>query len=169
MSLFLLVEESGAQTALSESVAGQSRPDFAPIGVRSDLLGSFILFPKFVSGLNYDSNVFRVDTDESSDFFYTLTPSLVLRSDWDNHSLILSGSGTSGRYFDNISEDFEDMTLSAAGRVNMLVSSNLNGSLSHSRGHEARGSPDDVGGAEPSIFFQTTGKAGVFYGEGEVG
>lgn len=51
-SLFLLVEESGAQTALSESVAGQSRPDFAPIGVRSDLLGSFILFPKFVSGLN---------------------------------------------------------------------------------------------------------------------
>ena len=107
---------------------------------------------KYISPLNYDSNVFRVDTDESSDFFYTLTPSLVLRSDWDNHSLILSGSGTSGRYFDNISEDFEDMTLSAAGRVNMLVSSNLNGSLSHSHGHEARGSPDDVGGAEASIF-----------------
>lgn len=161
--------ESAAQTALDEAVALQKRPEFDPIGVQPDFLGSFILFPKFVSTLNFDNNVFRADTDERSDLFYTLTPSLALRSDWDNHSFVLSGSGTAGRYFDNTSEEFNDMTLTAAGRTDILETSNLHGSLSHSRSHESRGAPDDVGGAEPSIFFQSTGKAGILYGEGEVG
>ncbi len=169
LGLVASADESVAQTALAEAVALQKRPEYDPIGVQPDFLGSFILFPKFVSTLNFDDNVFRADSDELSDFFYTLSPSLALRSDWDNHSFVLSGTGTAGRYFDNTSEDFNDMTLTAAGRANMLVSSNLNGSLSHSRSHESRGAPDDVGGAEPSIFFQSTGKVGVLYGEGEIG
>ena len=107
-------------------------------------------------------------TTNETIIFYTLTPALALRSDWDNHAFTLLGSGTAGRYFDNTSEDFNDFSLGANGRLDMALSGNAAASLTHARKHEARGSPDDEGGAEPNVFFQTTGVVGGSYGVDQI-
>ena len=55
----------------------------------------------------------------------------------------------------------EDFSLAANGRLDVLRSTALNGGLGFSREHEERGSPDDVDGREPTIFYVLGGQAGV--------
>lgn len=152
-----------AQTAEEDSVAKRAHPDYDPEGVQPDFLGSFILFPKVASGINYNDNVFADDTNLRADYFYTVTPSLSLRSDWDSHQVNLNANYNRGRYFEETSEDFEDFNFGGDGRLDTGLDSDLTLALSHQRSHESRGSPDFVGGAKPTKFFLSSGTLGGDY------
>lgn len=134
-----------------ETVTERSRPELDPLGVR---VGSFYLYPKLSVTQAYDDNIFRTDSSEEEDFITVLSPSLRLKSNWNNHSLTLGARADVGLYGDNSNEDYEDYFLDASGVLDITRRAKAAGSLSYARRHEGRGEPDDAGGAEPTEYDQ---------------
>lgn len=50
-------------------------------------IGTFIALPQVVLSATRDDNIYARRTDETDDTIFTLSPSLVLQSDWDRHEL----------------------------------------------------------------------------------
>jgi len=165
-----------AQDAQAESVRGVGIFELNPIGIeldrlielpfdlledggydpdeeREDIISTFIAFPKFEVEFTHTDNLFRA-TEGKSDFITVYRPSLVIQSDWDNHSLSFSASTNIGRHKNHALEDFEDYSLSTA--LNLVVDefTAASASLSHTRSHGARGDIDDPGELfSPDISF----------------
>lgn len=132
-----------------ETVNNRERPDFDPLGAR---VGSFVILPRVRLDGELNDNIFSTDTNEQGDFITTLSPNLVVQSDWSNHMLRFQGGADIGRYIDNDSEDFEDYEFNANGRVDVTRRTKLRGGAGYRMEHEDRSSPDDVSGIEPTTF-----------------
>ena len=139
-----------------ESVLTRSRPELDPLGAR---VASFLEFPQVALEERYNDNIFSVDDERDSDFITVFEPELHVESDWNNHALNFLGHGRIGRYADSDAENFEDYTLAGNGRLDILRDTFVFGSLGYSQLHEDRGSPDDVGGAEPTLYTFIAGSA----------
>jgi len=155
-----LAGEAAAQTGIDvptritdvrrgETVTNRARPDFDPLGAR---VGSFIVLPRLRVGGAYSDNIFSTDTGEVSDLITTISPRVVVQSDWGTHMLRLQGGADIGRYIDNDAEDFEDYEFKANGRVDVTRRTKLRGGVGYRAEHERRSSPDDVSGVEPTKF-----------------
>jgi len=132
-----------------ETVMERPRPDYDPVGIR---LGGFMLLPDLTVQESYNSNIFATQANEKSDFITAVTPTLDLRSNWNNHALNLHADSTLVRFADNSSENFTDYTLGADGRVDVLRDLRLFGGAGYQLRHEPRSSPDDQGGTEPTEY-----------------
>ncbi len=145
----LLVPEVLAQDNRYLTVTERPRPELDPLGVR---VGSFLLFPKLGVTGYYDDNIFRTNTNTVDDFITVISPSVDLRSNWNNHALNLGARADIGRYADNGREDYEDYNLYANGVLDITRRARLSGGLSYSQLHEDRGSPDDANGVNPTEY-----------------
>lgn len=146
---------AAAQTAVSESVTGRGRPEFAAIGIEHDSLGTLRIFPKLVIDNSYETNIFRQETDERSDLFVRIEPTLDIRTDWDNHGLRFLVSGDATRHLELSSEDTEDFSFRGTGDIDITERLTTRVDLHHERKHVPRSSPDDVSAPVPSIFFDS--------------
>jgi len=144
-----------AQTAKGESATGRGRPEFAPIGIEHESLGTVRIFPSVTVENGYETNVFRQETDERADLFVRIAPKLDIRTDWDNHGLRILATGDVTRFVELESEDAEDFKVTATGDLDITERLTTRLDLHHARDHVARSSPDDVGGAKPTITFDT--------------
>ncbi len=142
------------------TVTDRARPDLDPLGIRA---AGFLLYPKLAVAEQYDDNIFSTDTDEEDDFITIANPSIQLQSNWRNHALNFYGTAEIGRYAENSDEDYEDYTLGADGRVDIVRDSFVKAAISFSELHEDRGSPDDVAGDEPTEFSVLFPQVGVFH------
>ena len=79
-----------------------------------------------------------------------------MRSDWNNHALNFSADVEIGRFSERSREDYEDYSVGFDSRVDIRRSTNLTAGAAFGRRHEARSSPDDVGGLEPTKFDETS-------------
>lgn len=140
------------------TVADRPRPDYDPLGVR---LGGFLLYPALSVEEIYNSNVFATQTNERDDFITEIQPSLDLRSNWNNHALNLRADSRVVRFADISSEDVEDYTLAANGRLDVLRDLRVLGGAGYRVRHESRSSPDDQGGAEPAEYSVADAALGV--------
>ena len=125
--------------------------------------GGFRFFPQVSVTALYDSNIYGVNgsapvdkgdprgpiQEETSDTVGILSPSLAVRSDWEQHELNVNAGADLARYRDNSDEDYEDLWLNADGRYDIDESSNVFGGVGISRDHEDRTSPEGAGGVEP--------------------
>jgi len=137
------------QIERAETVTDRNRPALDAQGIPA---GSFRLFPVLaVEGLNH-SNIFAQTDDAVDDFIMSVRPSLSLESDWNKHALILLAGMDIGRYADNGSEDYDDFSVSADGRVDISRISFFSTEISHEQTHEQRTSADDIGGINPTEF-----------------
>jgi len=151
VGMALVWQPSASQElAPKETVTNRQRPAFDPIGVR---LGGFQLFPQLDLAGVYDSNIFAREDPETDDLIYVLAPRLELESNWGKHALRFGADTTILRYEDNDSEDREDYTIWAEGRVDTSASGFLGTGLRHAKRHEDRESPDDAGGFKPTEFY----------------
>lgn len=141
-----------------DTVMGRARPDYDPVGVR---LGGFMLLPDLAVQESYNSNIFATRTNEQSDFITSIEPTLDLRSNWNNHALNLHADSRVVRYADNGREDYNDYTLSADGRLDVLRDFRLFAGAGYQLRHEPRSSPDNQGGTEPTEYSITGANAGV--------
>jgi hypothetical protein len=132
-----------------ETVTNRPRPDFDPLGVRA---GSFIILPSVRLQEEYSDNIFSTQTGEQSDFISTVSPQLIVQSDWGNHMLRLDGGADVAFYNDNDDENFEDYRFGASGRVDVTRQTKIRPRVSYRQGHSDRSSPNDAGGIEPTIF-----------------
>lgn len=132
-----------------ETVTSRSRGELDPLGVR---MGSFMFFPQLSLSGVYDDNIYRADTGEESDIITVISPSMQLRSNWNNHALNFFATGDFGFYSDFDQEDYQDYSVGADGRADFTRDNFLTGALSYSTHHEERESPDDANGVEPTEF-----------------
>ncbi len=137
------------QPLRGESVMERQRPDYDAKGMR---IPGFLFYPSLTVGELFDSNIYRSQNNLQHDFITTLNPQLELRSDWNNHELNFIASADVGLHAIKSSENYEDFRFGTNGRFDITRDSNLFGGITYSRLHEDRGSPDDVLGAEPTVF-----------------
>ncbi|RRQ23616.1 hypothetical protein D5687_05990 [Guyparkeria sp. SCN-R1] len=112
----------------------------------------------------YDTNIYGVNgsvpiikeqdppapiEDETADTVGILSPSLAVRSDWDNHELNFNAGADLARYRDNSDENYDDFWLNTDGRYDINAVSNVFGGLGYTRTHEDRTSPEGAAGVEP--------------------
>lgn len=126
-------------------------------------LGSFVALPELTLTETYDDNIFATQTGEIDDYITTLSPSLALNSNWDEHLLNIWGMADIIRYADNDTEDHEHYSAGLDSRFDVSRTSNLFGGGAYTRDVEDRESPDDVSGSAPTEFSITDGYAGAFH------
>ena len=138
------------ETPRGQTVTERQRPDLDPLGVHA---ASFLVFPKFSLGESYNDNIFATTGNRKDDFITTLSPELRAQSDWNRHFLAFEARGDIGRYATNSSEDFEDATIGANGRVDIVRDAFVSGGATLNKFHEDRGSPDAVNGKFPTEYM----------------
>jgi opacity protein-like surface antigen len=126
-------------------------------------VGSFRAYPRVVVSEVYDDNIFATRDNTVDDLITVLSPSITLRSAWDEHAAQFRAGADVARYSDNPSEDYEDYWASADGRYDFSTDTNVFGGGSYAYYHESRESPDDVFGREPTTYEDTQGYGGMFH------
>ncbi len=157
-----------AEQARKESVLGRTRQEFNAIGIETEYLPTFENFPKGEFRFGWEDNVFRTEEDAKSDFFVAFLPSLANRSNWENHQFEFESKGDFRRWFELVSEDYNDFNFRAKLRGDIDERSDMFVELRHGRGHEGRGAIDDEGGENVTIFFDTSAEIGGAYGGGSI-
>ncbi len=137
----------GEDLPQGETVRDRARPELDALGVHA---GAFFIFPSLRQNFTYNDNVFATDGNETSDVIYSLQPNVTVRSDWNQHSLNLSAGADLGFYFDETDENYEDYQVAISGSVDVTRRTVIRANGGYFHQHEARGNPDDVGGAEPT-------------------
>jgi hypothetical protein len=132
-----------------ETVTSRARPELDPLGMH---MGSFFLYPALQVGGEKVDNIFADEQNPQADLISRLEPALTLQSDWNRHAVGGSISGVLARYRDNPSEDYDDGTAEAHGRLDVGHDSRVEAGGRFARLHEDRGSPDDVNGFEPTRY-----------------
>src|SRR5215467_2839412 len=56
--------------------------EYAPKGLP---LGAFRMFPTLDVAMDYDDNIYRLDTNKKGDLFWELSPRFALQSQWSQH------------------------------------------------------------------------------------
>lgn len=153
-------DEDRGKTPFDRQRDDERGDSFTPRGAR---LGSFILFPSVNLSSEWNSNVFAESTNEVSDTIVRLKPNLILRSDWNEHFLAFEASAEAVRYMEYTSDDQNNASASLRGTYDASEALRLNGRVATEFGHEERGDPDAVNGAEPTPTRQFSGKVGLEY------
>lgn len=141
------------QTAKDESVLGRPRPDYTPIGVELGDSG-FTLFPKLTTGIVYDDNVFRDESNRNADIAAVLQPEVEVRSDWEIHEAVLGASATIARYRDEERANYADYLAYADGRLDVTDESGISSHSEYARLHEDRGDPNGTPRNRDTVQYQ---------------
>jgi hypothetical protein len=116
-------------------------------------IGTFVALPQVILSATRDDNIYAQRTDETEDTVFTLSPSLVLQSDWERHELSVDVGADLDRYQDANSEDVEDFWLGLDGTRELTEHARVFGGLRHTRDHEDRYVP---GAAGPELQREPT-------------
>lgn len=98
------------------SVRQRPRPDFEAAGVRA---GGFTLYPRITAEAVSDDNIYAVAAREQSDTVWKLKPEVAARSNWSRNALGAFASAGINRYSDFDTENTEEYTLGANGRLDV--------------------------------------------------
>jgi hypothetical protein len=148
------------------SVLERPRPDYDPLGIRT---GSFLVFPTVNLGESYDTNVFATATNTKSDLYATLSPGVVVRSDWNVHALEFSAKGDTRRYVTQANENVTSFAVRGDGRLDILRDIYALGGAGYQLLHEDRSSPDSVNGKKPVEYHVTSANLGYVHELGRLG
>jgi hypothetical protein len=164
--LLLGVAASAAYFQGVSASAQDGRGDpYEPRGMR---LGGFKLFPKLTVEETSNDNIFAQETGTSSDYITKVSPSLSLKSDFNNHALNFSASSDIVRYKDSDPEDYDDFTVKADGRIDILRKTKIDLAAEYQLRHEDRGSDDDAAGIEPTKYTTTEATIGFEHKPGRI-
>lgn len=132
------------------SVRQRPRPDYEAIGIKT---GGFTLYPRVTVEAVHDDNIYATATDEESDVIWRVKPEVAVRSNWSRHSLGAFASASINRYSDFDTEDSEEYTLGANGRLDVERGSYLAGSLQYQELVEPRTSPQSPSAALAPVEY----------------
>lgn len=121
---------------------------YQPKGVE---IGNFLFLPKVEVDESFNTNVFATENNEVSDFLTVVRPEAKLRSRLSEHEINF-GAVVEGYFFNTYTGDNRtEVQFDVDGRYDFSSQTQaIFFSQLYSR-HEDRGSPDDVGGTEPTL------------------
>lgn len=113
--------------------------DFEPVGIR---LGATTLYPSAEVGLEYDSNIFAIPTQEVDDFRISIEPNAVLK--YQGGSLRLTGTARAkiNQYFDQTSENSVGAFAGLNANYRLSKADRFGVAMSWQRVVEDRGDPE---------------------------
>ena len=158
--------EEAAIYDVKGAYASMANSSYAPIGIR--MPWNFVAHPMLNVKEQYDSNVYRKDSQIKSDFITRIQPGIVLNSDWANHEFNFEASGDIAKHQDLTRENTTDARVAADGRLDVVRGSYFTGAASYNKLHEYRGSPNDVRGDKPTTYSLRTGEVGYMHELGRV-
>ena len=135
------------------SVRQRPRPDYEAAGQKA---GGFTLYPRVTVDLEHNDNIYAVASGKTDDNIWRVKPELAVRSDWSRHALGFFAGGNLIRYADNSSENAEEYTLSANGRIDIERGSNITGSIQTQRLVEPRTAPTSNAAAAKPVEYDLT-------------
>lgn len=141
---------------VNSAIAVNTNP-YEPLGVK---LGGFVLSPQLDIVNEYDSNIYRTDSNEKSDHILKIRPSVNLSSNWSRHAIDLSARGDIQLYSDNSSENRQDYAIDLAGRLDVLRDSFATTKFYNSKNTESRGDIETIGQKDPVEYYLTGGFLG---------
>ena len=98
------------------------------------------LVARLTTGIGYDDNVFRTQSNTRSDTFWLLRPALYLNGLFGNSPYQLGYEGSYAHYFDYSTEDFDDHRLFANTGLDLTRKLDLLLRAQYWWGHDPRGS-----------------------------
>lgn len=137
------------------SVRQRPRPDYEATGQKA---GGFTVYPRVTVDLEHNDNIYAQATGKESDTIWRVKPELAVRSDWSRHAFGLFAGGNIIRYSDFDTENAEEYTLAANGRIDVGTGSNIMGSVQTQHLVEPRTNPTaPQSAAEPVEYDLTQG------------
>lgn len=151
-----VTQETGPEAAKpGDSDSERMDNAFQPKGFE---LGSFLLLPKIETDAIYSSNLFATEHDAKSEYVAIVRPEFRLRSRFATHAVNVFGNLEVKRHRRYKSDDTVDGRLVADGRYDLSSTDELTAQTDFTYRNEDRGSPDAVGGAEPTPTAAYTAK-----------
>jgi len=133
-------------------VMDRLRPEYDSKGIP---LGGFRLFPTLDLAASYDDNVFRLPTAQS-DYFFTISPTLRLQSQWGRHSLELYCGSSTYEYSKFSGENLTDWKVGADGRLDISRAMMFSANAYYGEFHELWSAPNNLlFQASPNRYYQT--------------
>jgi hypothetical protein len=132
------------------SVRQRPRPDYEATGQKA---GGFTVYPRVTVDLEHNDNIYAVATGKTDDNIWRVKPELAVRSDWSRHALGFFAGGNIIRYADNGTEDAEEYTVSANGRIDIERGSNITGSVQTQHLVEPRTAPTSPSAAGKPVKY----------------
>jgi len=117
------------------SVRQRPRPDYEATGQKA---GGFTLYPRVTVDVERNDNIYAVASGKTDDTIWRVKPELAVRSDWSRHALGFFAGGNVIRYTDKSTENTEEYTLAANGRLDIERGSNVSASAQYQRLTEPR-------------------------------
>jgi hypothetical protein len=135
------------------SVRQRPRPDYEAAGQKA---GGFTLYPRITGEVERNDNIYAEATGKTDDTIWRVKPELAVRSDWSRNALGFFAGGNIIRYSDNDTENAEEYTVAANGRLDISRGSNLAGSVQTQRLVEPRTSPTSPRAAGKPVKYDLT-------------
>jgi hypothetical protein len=131
----------------SISVRQRTHEGYEALGLRA---GAFMVWPKVSATVEHNSNIYATGANEQDDIVFHVAPELNILSTWSRHSLQAYARGTINRFKEFETENTEDYSLGAQGRLDVQRNFRLNGGFDRSRLTEPRtSSSSPTGSVEP--------------------
>lgn len=148
-------------------VMDRARPAYDAKGIP---LGGFRLFPKLDLNASYDDNVFRTQT-AVSDYFFTVSPSARLKSQWGRHFFEIYAGLNNYNYTTYSGQNLTDWRIGSDGRIDVSRAANISANVTYGELHELWSAPNNVAGfqASPNRYFQTHSDVSVVYQPNRLG
>ena len=140
------VNVSGPTVASQETTAFTTRsidPYYLPKGI--PLGAPWRLFPNLFTSVSFDDNVFRVPTNQQSDFYFTINPTLVLDYDTSRARLDLYADANIYQYAKLTTVNTTNFDFGLQGKYEISSASTLQGGTSYSQLSEPLSSPNTSG------------------------
>lgn len=136
----------------------------APGDATGITLGAFTLIPQLELNIGVDNNVFAqaASLGTTGSLYSTVTPSLDLKSDWNNHMLHVLASGTVGWYGSAPTQDFQNYGLAVDGRVDIRHDISVTGLIGFKRATEALGTPNVAFAQAPTVVDTLPVQIGLY-------
>lgn len=139
----------------SVAVRDRPHPGYEAVGLP---MGAFMAYPKVVAGVERTDNVFGTSTATVDDVIWRVQPEVVVASTWSRHSLQAFARGNISRYNDFDSENTDDYTVGAVGRLDITRRSNITAGGQYASLSEPRTSASSPTlSANPIQYDQTSG------------
>ena len=128
--------------------------------------GPFQLYPDIRLDATYNTNIFATRTGGVQDLIWTVTPSLIAKSEHDRGSVNFKLGASADRYQSYSRQNTNDYWLEGQGLYQLTDKTNIYGGVGYNRLHEDRGSPDLRFGIEPTTYTDTNAFIGAFHDAG---
>ena len=112
-------------------VLQRPHPEYDPLGIR---LGAFIVRPEIDLGVNYNDNLYATESNQTSDSYFTVKPSVTIASDWSRNAVSLTAEDTSSFYSKQTTENSGQWNLIGNGRLDIHNDADVTAMVSY--GHE---------------------------------